>query len=211
MKKFYKFSEENYKQLSDELHRFGNNKKAINLLNSAVVVFVNGKQATENTQRIDNTKEVLTDNKMKKIFGANYKGLIFYNFDFEKWNVKNPIESVLKNKTYTLNLIKRIMDQKMQNLHLELVSLVTMPVADANYIGWGRSLGQQKYDKSGHILAGALWWRDKISGKLCRFNNCWQQGEFFLCERNSQEDAINRFVQDVVRYDSFRNNLLRLK
>lgn len=211
MNKFYKFTEENYKQLSAELHKFGNVKNAIDLLNGADVIFVKEKKVQKNTDSINNQKEVLTNKKMKKIFGANYSGLIFYNFDFEKWNVKNPMESVLKNKTYTLNLIKRIMDKKMQDLHLELVSLVTMPVADANYIGWGRSLGQQKFDKSGHVLAGTLLWRDKVSGKLYWFDNGWQQGEFFLCERNSQEDAINRFVQDVVRYDSFRNNLLRLK
>lgn len=211
MKKVYKLSEENYKQLLAVLHKFGNNKNAINLLNSADVVIVKDKKTKKNIQSLDSQKEVLTDRKMKEIFGENYQGLVFYNYDYEKWNVKNPLDSSLKNKTYALNLIKRVMDEKMQNMQMELVAIITMPVADSNYVGWGKSLQNLKYDASGHVLVGTLLWRDTNTGKLLGFADNWQQGELFLCERNSKEDAINRFVQDVMRYNNFRDGISRLR
>ena len=156
-------------------------------------------------------KEYLTDKKMREIFKKEYRGLVFYNYDLEMWGGTAADLSKLKNKSYEIDLVKRILESEIKKLNFELVAVVTMSISDSEYFGWGKAHNNVNYDATGHILVGGLLWRDKISGRLISGVSRWQQGDFFLCDRNSHEDAIHRFIQDIVRYESFRSGLIRTK
>lgn len=207
MQTYYKLSELEYICLLDCLKKT-DNQDAIKLLEKVQIVSSDErkKKKSINHKKLEK-KEFLTNSKMHKLFGNNYKGLIFYNFDEEKWNIKDNKNSKLRNKTYDINLLKRSLESAINKIDYELVAFVTMPVADANYIGWGKILQNIKYDPKGHVLVGTLVWRDKMSGKIVPVSSNWQQGEFFLCERNSKEDAINRYVQDIIRYENFKKGI----
>ncbi len=198
MKKNYKISIDDYNHLVNVLKK-SKSQEAINLLNNTI---------KQSDKKILSNKEFLNNLKMSELFGANYKDVVYYNFDTKQWVGKRVDLSKLKGKSYEIGLLRRVLEAECKKIGVELVALATIPTSDVYYRGWGKCLENVKSDASGHVLAGVLVWRDKASGKLQPIEKNWVQGEFFLCDKNSQEEAINRFVQDIIRYENFKQGIL---
>ena len=50
---------------------------------------------------------------MREIFKTEYRGLVFYNYDLEMWGGTAADLSKLKNKSYEIDLVKRILEMKL--------------------------------------------------------------------------------------------------
>ena len=199
MKKNYKISAEKYNILM----------RSINDADLTTAMDVLKSLTRQETKIVSEKKqECLTNKKMREIFGKTYNGLVFYNFDLKKWNGKSVDLSKLKNNSYEINLVKRVLEAEIKELDFELVALVTMSISDSKYVRWGRAIDNAKYDAKGHVLVGGLLWRDKVNGRVLSGGVGWQQGDFFLCDSNLREDAIRRFVRDIICCESFRTGLI---
>ncbi|MBR5625309.1 MAG: hypothetical protein IKW67_00825 [Alphaproteobacteria bacterium] len=115
--------------------------------------------------------EILTDEKMSDMYGANYQGLVYYNFDLCKWNRDAYLghtfasyELYAKDLYLTKEAIEK--DQRMENL--ELVAMVTMIVDVQDYPGYAEFAIAPKFNAAGKCVLGSIVLRDKISKKIVK-------------------------------------------
>ena len=114
-------------------------------------------------------KEVLTSEKMKNMFGANYYGLLYFNFDLCKWNTKNYLGYDLKpyeTDERGLYVAKGILelDKRMQNR--EIVAMATMLVDKKDYPGYAEFAVSPSFNPNGDAVLGTIVMRDMLNGKI---------------------------------------------
>ena len=114
-------------------------------------------------------KEILTSKKMQSMFGANYQGLLYFNFDLCKWNTKDYLGYKLK--PYEANekelyLTKEILeaDKRLQNQ--EIVAMATMLVDNMNYPGYAEIATSPTFNPNGNAVLGTIVLRDLLSKKI---------------------------------------------
>ena len=81
----YKISQADYNILKNAISVL--ERKIIGV--ERVAALANAKRVLERIKPLEmivNGREILTDDKMRDLFGENYNGILFYNFDSKKWN-----------------------------------------------------------------------------------------------------------------------------
>lgn len=116
------------------------------------------------------TNDKLDDKKMSELFGTNYHGIIYYNFETNTWNRKNPNAGI--DTTHALELKKRVeTDPKMRDI--EIIAAVAMPISETEYPGWGAVVHNPKYSSTGNSIVGTVVRRDKRTGKILPIASGW--------------------------------------
>lgn len=120
-------------------------------------------------------KEQLTDQKMKVLFGAKYKNMVYFNFDAGAWNRNTYLGFSMGNQQIdTRNAIAMRhaleFDKRMDNF--EVVATVTMAVPDESYPGTHQFGANMNYKRSRNI-AGTVVLRDKTTGKIIDSGKSW--------------------------------------
>ena len=81
-------------------------------------------------QKFHELKEMLTDEKMKKLFGKSYDFITYYNLDKKNWNVEDGY-----GRENAKDII-RCCEAMKKELHvhgIEIAAFVTMPVDKTTY------------------------------------------------------------------------------
>ena len=126
-------------------------------------------------QKKDVQKEILTTEKMKALFGASYKDIVYYNFDTATWNRPNYLGFTMGNQRIDAlhaKEMKQLIEKEPEMQNLEVVASVTKSVPDEQYPGNGRVTPYAKYKRASNII-GTLVLRDKITGKVLSVPACW--------------------------------------
>ena len=132
-------------------------------------------------------KQILTDGKMQELFGANYKNILYYNFDAGQWNVKKYHGKVLLNQdidataaNYMLSCLKKIKTFQGK----EVVAVATMLVANKGR-ELGRVVSRPVASPDGSSVVGTVVCRDESTGQILPVSNKWVSGSNFLNHNNA--------------------------
>ena len=181
-------------------------KNALVVLSSKVsglshaCALANAKNVMERIQpipKIVNGKEVLTDDKMRELFGMNYDGILYYNFDAKKWNTGKYMGIPVKGQDIdTANAIE--MQIKMHRMKefadFELVAVVTMLVPSNLFSTCDNIVENPQYDMSGNAVLGTIVKRGKVSGRILPMVNRWVPVRRYIDHDTACADGSYRFV-----------------
>ncbi len=117
----------------------------------------------------NSNKEILTDLKMQELFGANYEGLMYYNFDAGKWNCDRFMGFCVpyQDKTEQAAIeLKKILDAELERKNWEVVAIVTTLIRDKYFMGVGERVNRPRFNAKGRSVVGTIVRRDKNTGKI---------------------------------------------
>ena len=120
-------------------------------------------------------KEILSQGKMKDLFGESYKNIVYFNYDTGVWNRPHYLGYSIGDQrvdTRDAMEMRRMIELEPQMQGYELVASVTMATDDENYPGTGRITHEPQYKRARNII-GTLILRDKKSGKILPVAPCW--------------------------------------
>lgn len=119
-------------------------------------------------QKFRELKEMLTDEKMKKLFGTSYNFITYYNVDKKEWNVNNG-----HGKENAMDILKccDALKNELASHNIEIVAFVTMPVDSKTYKK--DIVSSPRPTKDGEYCVGTVVLRDINSGRIKRVNPKW--------------------------------------
>lgn len=158
-------------------------------------------------------KERITDDKMRHLFGVNYDGVMYYDFDGAVWKSDKylgysmPYQDRFEKLMWDL---KRVLECEVNFAKYELVAVVTMVIKDRFFPGVGKKITHPFYGVGGKGVVGTIIRRDKESGKLLSIPCSWNGVHI---SRLGVCDAIwygpKWFAEFGIENSEFRNALLR--
>ncbi len=183
--------------------------KLKNLLKNVGIGNYNFKE-NSGSQMLDtlSEKEILTDGKMKSLFGEMYRNVVCFNFDSQCWNRPTYMGFSMGNQNIdTRNALdmKRLIENEPNMQGMEVVASVTMATADDQYPGDGLVTPCVKYKRSSNIV-GTLLLRDKATGRILPVQPCWLGVEAY-----PKMSVAAFFGADGMAYKLANNGLLRGK
>ncbi len=110
-------------------------------------------------------KERLSVEKMRSLFGVNYNGVIYFDFETSGWN-KNYFMGYPVNHTADVWEFKRVWDLIPMGQKYDLLACVVMPVDVSCYPGKGRIIEKPNYNPYSKLVAGTVVCRDKKTGMI---------------------------------------------
>lgn len=120
-------------------------------------------------------KEMLTQDKMKDLFGESYKNIVYFNYDTGVWNRPNYLGFSIGDQrvdTRDAMEMRRMIELEPQMQKYELAASVTMATGDEEYPGTNRVAKIPQYKRARNIV-GTLILRDKKTGKILPVVPCW--------------------------------------
>lgn len=178
--KFYKISQTDF----DALMKIPGTQS---ILTHADIVDVHGNPVIEDGEKKvrRKRKEILTCDKMRELFGANYSGLIYFNFDTKRWNkTKYQDDDLQRHNISCVEEVydwKRELEQEESFKDYELVATVTMAIAGKHFTSWSDVVKKPKYDETGASSVGTIVRRSRKTGKILRVPANWVC--LFACSR----------------------------
>ena len=128
------------------------------------------------TKRPVYSKEELTDKKMRELFGANYAGLLYYNFETHKWNRTEYMGQPIKNQHFDTNQaveLKRLAELDAAFNDLEIVAVASIAIDSDLYPGWSKTIFNPTYLRNGQSIVATVIRRDRRTGCILPIASEW--------------------------------------
>ena len=159
-------------------------------------------------------KELLTIERMQRLFGQNYNGLIYYNFDTGAWNTdRYRGYTINKQREHTelANEFKAVLERCPEFADYELVAMVVMAIRGRLYPGFSCSIHFPMYNAfaNGDAAVGTIVRRDRKTGRILPVPNNWLGVSEFDEEAVAKRSAKN-FASFGVASPEFRKQLLSI-
>ena len=155
-------------------------------------------------------KEILTDGKMRELFGDNFARITYYNLDANKWfgnGVSSFNERASKCGANNMRNIKTLMESDVVFRDLEMVAGVTMIVDDRLFPGWAETVRNPMSCVFGKSVLATLVCRDKRTGKILPVPVSWVGVNKFACSTTAESQGALFFTQNGVGSHQFRRAL----
>ena len=153
-------------------------------------------------------KEILTDSKMRQLFGENYHGLIFYNYDFGLWNAEKYHGYKIETCEINLEKLKTVLEKEPKFAGFELVAVVTMPIRNDEFPGAGAVIKKPNLNFNGWAIVGTIVKRDKKTGKIAPVHDAWLGTHVSGSLCGACRYGATWFANDVANKDKFRRALI---
>lgn len=137
------------------------------------------------------SKEVLTDDKMCQIFGANYSDVVSFNFDAGRWNKRKYHGYLILDQfldTNNAKLMKMAFDKYSCEHGYELVAVASRAIDG--------------------VLSGAVVVRDLRDGKIIKQPSEWFVVQKILDKQAQANCIISIFIHRFLYDAEFKKNLL---
>ena len=113
---------------------------------------------------------------MREVFGANYAGLVYYDFERGQWNRNEYMGLAIKNQHFNTNQaleLKRLVERDDAFNDLEIIAVASIAIAEENYPGWSKPIFNPTYYKHGQSIVSTIVRRDRRTGKILPVANEW--------------------------------------
>jgi len=177
--------------------------------NALTDAMINNPHALQILQRIANrpiyVKEELSDKKMRELFGANYYGLVYYNFEEKSWNKNTYMGHPISNQHFDTNQaieLKRRAELDPAFKDLEIIAIASITIDSDLYPGWSKSIFNPTYLTGGGSIVSTIVRRDRHTGKILPVSNEWMGVR--------QSKASSGFTFNGFRYWDFRHTFNRI-
>ena len=154
-------------------------------------------------------KEILTDSKMRQLFGENYHGLIFYNYDFGLWNAEKFHGYKIETNEIDLKQLKKNMEKEPGFSGDELVAIVIMLIQKDKFPGAGKVIKNPQMNFNGWAVVGNLVKRDKKTGNILPVHDAWLGAHVSGSLCGACRYGAAWFANDVTKKADFRHSLIR--
>lgn len=152
-------------------------------------------------------KEIITDDKMKQLFGANYSGLLYYDFDACEWNRSSwegmDIDFQYIDEKHVYQLRQALSWMGKLN-GLDLLAPVVMPVDNKFYPGRGQYIEKPIYQKYSDSLVGNFVCRSQKTGRILTPSKNWIGVDKFEDSYGLSQVGITRFAKNIYNDEWFR-------
>ncbi len=155
------------------------------ILDSAVVI------EREQQQMRVAVKEHLTPHNLPILFGANYRGLLVYDFENNQWSANKYLQFMNRAVDTGRGIgmdIKHGIDTTVGINDVELVALVTMVINGADFAGWCEPVPTPVFSPKGTAAVATLVTRSRGTGKLMPIPSRWVG----ISDCNSQATAVQK-------------------
>lgn len=141
-----------------------------------VVKMDNVHQVADENLVVPYVKEELTDYKMQNLFAANYRGILYYNFDTKSWNTNRYqgaeyIDADMFGRK--AGHLKEFLENMPEFKNLELVAYVTMLNNSDYFPGWCESIEKPVFSRQGKSVLANIVCRSRKSGRILPVSNSW--------------------------------------
>lgn len=159
------------------------------------------------------TPEKLNDSKMRKLFGTNHNGILYYNFDLNKWNRDNLMGYKIASIDATTNATKS-MKTALENeaffSDYELIAVVTMPTDTKTYSDWGGRVNNPVYASHGTAMVGTIVIRERATGKIMPVPQTWIGIDKYGTIARAAANGALIFAYRSANTHNFRRNLMKM-
>lgn len=138
-------------------------------------------------------KEILTDDKMRQIFGANYSEVLYFNFDNGRWNRR-------KYRGY------KISDQFLDTNNAKLMKVDF----DACAFAKAYELAALAVRNRGRTLIGGVLLRDLKSGKINKKADWFCFDRRLLGKQGLADCLASLFMYKFLYEDTFKQSVLSI-
>lgn len=120
--------------------------------------------------------EKLTDEKMQNLFGVNYSGIMYYNYDTKSWRGDKylgycmPYQDVVEKDAVAF---KRLLEAEPDFKNFELVAFATMLIKDRYFPGVASKIVRPFFNQKGRAVVGTIVVRDRKDGKILPLPSDW--------------------------------------
>lgn len=120
--------------------------------------------------------EKLTDEKMQNLFGVNYSGIMYYNYDTKSWcgdkylGYCMPYQDVVEKDAVAF---KRVLEAEPDFKNFELVAFATMLIKDMYFPGVAKKIVHPFFNQRGRAVVGTVVVRNKKDGKILPLPSDW--------------------------------------
>ena len=159
-------------------------------------------------------KERLSDVKMQELFGANYKHVLYYDFDAKRWNTERYFFGLagISNCTKLTKQVKPVFERLKSFRGMELVAVVVMGIDARAFPGWGQVIKNPKpIVKKMGASVGTIICRDKASGKIVCEPSPWLGIRCWGDDANVGTDNIMAQSADAMAVFCAKNTDFRKK
>ena len=154
-------------------------------------------------------KEILTDEKMHELFGVNYSGLLYFNYDLGCWNrdvyLGQKIHDQFVDTKHALSMMS-IFNADLFKNRREIVAVVAMVCRVVN-------AGIPVLCERGTSVAGNIVLRDLQNGRILPVADNWVMAARFATAETAIQNAgyITAFngAHDIVFQDALMTNCVR--
>lgn len=184
------------------------------LLNKAKIIYPENSVINCVPEMSAYKKESLTIDKMRQLFGQNYDGLLYYNFDNGQWNT-NKYRGYAINKqkehTHAALQFKDVLERSPEFVDYELIALVVMAIRGRLFPGVGQRKMCPVYNafSNGDAALGTIVRRDKKNGQILPVPNEWL-GVADSGEELVAQTVAGQFATQGLLDLEFRNQLLNI-
>jgi len=176
--------------------------------NALTDAMINNPHALQILQRIANrpiyVKEELTDQKIHQLFGANYYGLVYYNFETNKWNRNTYAGQPISKQHFDTNQateLKRRAELDAAFSELEILAVASIAIDSELYPGWGKPIVKPTYLKHGGSIVSTIVCRDRRTGNILPIPDEWM---------GVRQQRSSGFTFNGFRYWDFRRTFNRI-
>ncbi len=176
--------------------------------NAMMDAMITNPHALQILQRIANRplykKEELNDTKMRELFGANYNGLIYYDFEHQHWNKNTYMGEPIKNQHFDTNQAVELkcraeLDATFKDI--EIIAVASIVIDSDLYPGWSQPIFNPTFLKSGNSIVSTIVRRDRRTGQILPIPPEWMG----VRQNRSSGWTFNGF-----RYWDFRRTFNRI-
>lgn len=159
-------------------------------------------------------RELLTIEKMRLLFGQNYDGLVYYNYDTCQWNTNKYRGYTINNQethTEQANEFKGVLERCPEFADYELVALAVMAIRGRLFPGFAHAMHCPTYNliANGDAAVGTIVRRDRKTGRILSVPNDWL-GVLEFDEEMVAKRGAKRFASFGVTSPEFRRQLLKI-
>ncbi len=120
--------------------------------------------------------EKLTDEKMKQLFGVNYSGIMYYNYDTKSWCAERylgycmPFQDKVEKDAF---VFKQVLEDEPDFRNFELVAFATMLIKNRYFPGVANKIVRPFFNQKGSAVVGTIVVRDIKDGKILPLSSDW--------------------------------------
>lgn len=156
--------------------------------------------------------ELLTDEHMRKLFGTNYNGITYYNYDTNTWNRDSYLgDKILGRDSNIYHKLKELLESSPSFAPYELVAFATMPIVHTpDYKNYPILISNPTHKKPSSYVVGTIVRRDKTTGKIVPVPNTWLGLKQFPFYNSAICEGPFFFAFDCNKFPILTNALLKI-
>ena len=165
------------------------------------------------SQPVTCAPQLLTNTKIRYIFGDNYKNIFCYNFDSKHWNKNQYINGNINTRqdiSQGAQKLKIAIEQEPEFKDFEVVAVVAMTISSAQHLFFSNFVHRPTFEKNGTAIVGNIICRNRKTGHIMPMSDTWLAGRDYTEQKYTIAHGVPDFINDCWGFDGCRRALMAI-